>query len=99
VNVTTDGLRTIVALHGEIDMSVAPQLRVDLESLVADGHLHLVLDLTALDFIDSSGLSAFIAANRAVSAAGGDLRLRSPQEKTMKVLETTRLTDLIPVDR
>lgn len=89
---------TIVALHGEIDMTVAPTLRTTLERLVADGHVDLVLDLSELLFIDSSGLSAFIAANRAACAGGGGLRLRSPRPNTMWVLETTRLSDLIPIE-
>lgn len=89
---------TIVELRGEIDMTVAPALRTTLKQLVADGHVDLVLDLSAMVFIDSSGLSAFIAANRAASAGGGGVRLRSPRPNTMHVLSTTRLTDLIPIE-
>ena len=96
--VTREGDRTIVALRGEVDMNVAPTLRGVLETLVADGDVHLVLDLAALAFIDSSGLSAFVAAHRAARAAGGDIRLRSARPNTMKVLETTRLTELIPME-
>lgn len=97
-NITRDGARTIVALRGEVDMSAAPELRDLLERLVAEGEVHLVLDLAALQFIDSSGLSAVVAAHRAAHAAGGDVRLRSPRPNTMRVLETTRLTELIPFE-
>ena len=96
--ITHDGDRTVVELRGEIDMNVSPALETVLRDLVADDHVHLVLDLTALEFIDSSGLAAFVAANRAAVAAGGDVHLRSPRPSTMRILETTRLTELLPLE-
>jgi anti-anti-sigma factor len=55
-SVTTAGLdgAIVVSVSGELDMSTAPQLK---EALVAcDGNQPVVVDVTALDFIDSSGL-------------------------------------------
>jgi len=48
---------------------VAADVRAALEGLVADGHHHLLLDLADLEFIDSTGLTAFICAYRAADQA------------------------------
>jgi anti-sigma B factor antagonist len=98
-DVAHNDVETVIELRGELDLSVAPTLRATLEGLVDAGNVHLVLDMGALEFVDSSGLSVFVMAYRAAVAAGGDLRLRSPRPNAMKVLETTRLTELIPVDQ
>lgn len=93
-----EGSRTIVELHGEVDMTVAPALRGSLEALIGTGNVDLVLDLAALDFIDSSGLSVLVAMHRVAVVAGGGIRLRSPRPSTRRVLETTRLADLLPIE-
>ena len=66
-------------------------LDVELEALIdADARL-LVLDLSDVTFIDSSGLGALIAGLKATRRAGGDLRIAQVPEQVMTVLRLTNL--------
>jgi anti-sigma B factor antagonist len=49
----------------------------------------VVVDLSAVSFLDSSGISALIRARRRVGEVGGTLRLRNPQPKVRRVLQIT----------
>ena len=59
VSRTVDG-RTIVDVTGEVDVYTAPTLREKLSSLVDAGHIDLVVNLTEVRFMDSTGLHALI---------------------------------------
>ena len=63
-----------MALVGELDMDAAPKLRVALDPLIAGGPEEIILNLSALTFIDSSGIAALVAAqNDLVARDGGSL--------------------------
>ena len=52
----------------------------------------MIADLASLDFIDSTGLSVLIAAQRRLHERGGELVLKDPNSRVTKVLEITALT-------
>jgi anti-sigma B factor antagonist len=82
------GSDTVLHLAGELDLATAPQLDEAISSTVAE---HLVLDLSDLSFIDSSGISLLVVAI-------GDERpvtLRNPQPTVSRVLELTGLDHLV----
>jgi anti-anti-sigma factor len=60
VDVRPDRRRVIVAPRGELDLATAGDLEAELDALVEAGFHELVLDLRALSFIDSSGLSLIV---------------------------------------
>ncbi|MFF4006597.1 STAS domain-containing protein [Streptomyces sp. NPDC001717] len=64
--------RTIVTLAGTIDMDTCPYFTQVINALHLDGRT-LVLDLTALTFMDSSGLNAFLALRQRAETEGGSL--------------------------
>jgi len=86
-----------VRLLGELDMATAPQLREALVRLASDGAKLVTVDLTDLDFIDSTGLSVLIGGLKRLRQQGGDLALRSPNASTSKVLEITGLTEVFAI--
>ena len=73
--VSTHGTRTIVALAGEIDLSNHVALRGALNDLITNGSVDLVLDLTGVTFMDSTGLGALIGTRRRVHAFQGSLAI------------------------
>lgn len=87
----------VVALTGELDLATAPQLRDQLVALAGGGFLAVTLDLAALDFMDSTGLSVLVAGLKHLRERGGDLVLRSPQPGAMKVLEITGLNAVFAI--
>jgi stage II sporulation protein AA (anti-sigma F factor antagonist) len=58
----------------------------------------VVLDLTALEFLDSTGLGVLIRANRDLREAGGALRVRSPQPQVRRVLDITGAGEWLSVE-
>ncbi|MCK5173138.1 MAG: STAS domain-containing protein [Planctomycetes bacterium] len=65
--------QTIVTPQENIVCSTAGRFRDELLSLLADGVMDLVIDLSNVEMVDSDGLSAFIAAHKTLKAAGGKL--------------------------
>ena len=59
-----------------------------LRTLCRDGH-HLTLDLSAVTFIDLSGLASLLAVNRRAATLGGSLRLKDPSRPVTRLLELT----------
>ena len=62
--------RVVVVPRGELDMASAPELEQTVLPRIQDGGW-IVLDLRALDFIDSSGLRVVVGAHRAAEERGG----------------------------
>ena len=93
----TDGDRTVVDVTGEIDVYTAPLLREELASLIDSEHTDLVVDLTKVGFMDSTGLGVLVGALKKVRTLGGDLRLVIDQEKILKVFRITGLTKVFPI--
>ena len=67
VNVAPVGAWTVVAVAGEIDVATAPRLRKEAIAIVGEGHLRIVLDLEAVDFLDSTGLGVLIGVLRRIN--------------------------------
>jgi anti-sigma B factor antagonist len=93
------GDELFVTLAGEIDVACRERFSefIDLEVEVCPGRL--VLDMTDVTFVDSSGLAMLINAYSAVDANGGTVIIRSPNDQFVKLLEITRLTDLVTIEQ
>jgi anti-sigma B factor antagonist len=89
--------RSVVALAGELDLATAPELRQQLGLLAEDGKHHVTLDLTHLDFVDSTGLSVFVMAFNRAHAAGGSMVISNPSLPVMRIFEITGLTSVFTI--
>ena len=70
-------------------------LREQLRALIQGGNAELVVDLSAVDAIDSSGLGALISGLKAARQSGGDLRIAAPCAQVTAVLELTNLNRVL----
>jgi len=95
VRVETNGEGVVVHVDGELDPHTAPLLQNQVDRLVAEGNTSILLDLSQLSFVDSSGLRVLIRAHQDVTRGGGDFGLRDPSPTARRLLEITGLTDLI----
>ena len=94
----TDRLpRTIILLQGELDIASTPQLLAIVRGVLDAGSEEIVLDMAALSFIDSTGLSGIATLADQARSSGASLELRSPSELTAQVLEVTGLDRVITV--
>ncbi|MEV6489727.1 STAS domain-containing protein [Actinoplanes sp. NPDC051633] len=87
----------ILVVAGEIDRDSRHHLRGAAERAIGEGHNRLVLDLAAVTFCDSSGLSLLVDIHRAVEAHDGWLRLVAATPVLRDMLRITNLHRLFTV--
>lgn len=87
----------IVAVSGEIDVATAPPLRERLQAQSASGPATLIVDLSAVTFLDSTALGVLVGALKRCREAGGNLPLVITEPRILKVFEITGLTDVFPI--
>lgn len=102
LTVSVDGASTppTIALIGELDPHTAPALQDAIDQLLAaggTGSSDLVLDLSGLAFVDSSGLRVLISAQHQLAEQGGTLTLHDPSPTVRRLLEITGLIDHITI--
>jgi anti-sigma B factor antagonist len=99
VSVTSrrSGDRTVVKVTGEIDVYTAPALREELQAHQEAGAADLVVDLTEVPFMDSTGLGVLVGSLKRARTTGGSLRLVIDQEKVLKVFRITALTQVFEI--
>jgi anti-sigma B factor antagonist len=84
----------LIALSGELDLSGAPALDQEIETLaVRPDVLRVILDLRGLEFLDSSGLRVVALAERRLTGQGRSLVLVRGSETIQRVFEITRMTE------
>ncbi|WP_341579597.1 STAS domain-containing protein [Microbacterium schleiferi] len=81
----------VVAPAGRLTASTAPRLRDELNDRIQSGQNKLAIDMTELEFIDSSGLGALIGGLKVARLAGGDLRIAAVPTAVQRVLALTNL--------
>ncbi len=92
------GLR-VVSVRGELDLGTAPGLEGPLEQAVAAGE-PLLLDLSACEFIDSTGIAMIVRASQQLGGGNGEgakIVICSANEQVRRVLEITGVESSIPV--
>lgn len=85
----------LIAVRGELDMTTAPDLRAVLDAVVDRGHAEVVLDLGDVGFIDAQGLEVIAATASGLGLVGGVCTLRSTPPRTRRILEITKVSDLV----
>lgn len=94
-DVRAESGRAVLAVGGEVDLATVERFRNAL--LEAQGSPRVVVDLSAVTFMDSSGLNALVAAYHRVPA-GGELRVTGLRTNVRKVFEITGLLALFGDD-
>jgi anti-sigma B factor antagonist len=81
----------VLTLEGRLNMVSAPQLKTAITELVEAGRTHVLVDLTGVGFMDSSGLGVLIAGLKRARQDGGDLRITGVTQQVATVLQLTNL--------
>jgi anti-anti-sigma factor len=97
VSQPSDGLY-VLSLTGEMDIASAPELAVRLETLNSAESQHVIVDLSRLTFIDSSGINALVVAAKAIKAEGGEMTLVAPTPHTQRIFEIVHLSDVLSIE-
>jgi anti-sigma B factor antagonist len=86
----------ITPLEPRVDAHVAPAFRTALFAYIDQGHRHLLIDMSKVEFIDSSGLGALISALKHLGR-DGELTVSSLTAAVRSMFELTRLNRVITI--
>lgn len=92
-----NGAAIIYRLHGSLDLATAPSLRAALIEAANEGKHDIIVDLTELEFLDSTGLGALIGAHRRALENGGRVRLIVRDGPIQRLLNITGLMRIFAV--
>ncbi len=87
----------VLPLKGEIDLHVSPSVTASLNAMIAQKPKRLVVDLSAVTYIDSAGLAALIEAMQKVEGYGGKFSLAGLQETVRSIFEISRLDQVFKI--
>lgn len=96
VDTTTGTTQVITAKMARIDAAVAIQFKDRMRDLTDDGAARVVLDLSAVDFIDSSGLGSIVASMKQLGS-GRKLDLAGLSATVEKVFRLTRMDTVFAI--
>ena len=91
------GDRTVVHLGGEIDVYTAPLVREKLDEQIQAGRTDLVVDLTDVTFLDSTGLGVLVGRLKLARTRGGSMRLVGTDDRVLKVFAITGLDKVFEI--
>jgi anti-sigma B factor antagonist len=93
-----NGQGVMLRVGGEVDLATSPQLHAKLVDLVEVGEASsVVVDLTPVAFMDSTGLSVLLAAHKRARANGGRVLLVCPGGPVLRVLRLTGIDKVITI--
>jgi anti-sigma B factor antagonist len=93
IELAPDAEGLVVALAGELDLASVPELDQCLQELTGTDPGRLLIDLSGLDFMDSTGLALMVRAHRSAETNGHSLALRRGPAQVQRLFELTRLVD------
>ena len=91
------GDQTVVHLGGEIDVYTAPVVREKLDEQIQAGRTNLVVDLTDVTFLDSTGLGVLVGRLKLTRTRGGSMRLVGKDDRVLKVFSITGLDKVFEI--
>ncbi|MFG1998085.1 STAS domain-containing protein [Spirillospora sp. NPDC048911] len=102
VSTSSQGGHAVVTATGELDLYTAPRLQTALAGLLRDQADRIVVDLSGVEFCDSTGMNVLLAAMKRLKERGGTLELAAPRPAVKRILQVTGLdtvfsvTDAVP---
>jgi anti-anti-sigma factor len=94
VDSSVEGDTSVLTLTGELDLASTPILERELEAVESGGAQKILIDLSGVGFMDSTGLQALLRAReRAITKEGVELSLRRGPHQVQRVFELTKTID------
>jgi anti-anti-sigma factor len=90
-----NGARTVLAVHGELDLATVDEVRMRLDALRAERRA-VLLDLDALQFMDSTGIRLVLQAAQDSERDGWDFSVTRGSFAVRRVFEAARIEDRLP---
>ena len=97
LNIEDKGNVKIVKLSGKLDVNLSMSIESELEQLVDSGSNNIILELSGVEYLSSSGIRVLISIMRKIKDNNGRLVLSSITDLIKKILKTVELEDLFEV--
>ncbi|HYZ93624.1 MAG TPA: STAS domain-containing protein [Actinomycetota bacterium] len=97
IRIEGDGAKRVVHLDGSCDLATIPDLRQALQPLGPPEVMELVLDVSRLEFCDSTGLGTMLGALRRMREGGGEFAIAGASGTILRLLEITGLDSVVPL--
>lgn len=91
-NIGPSGDCAVLQVTGELDVATAPFLRERIRDLAAKGAVHIIADLSRLDFLDSTGLGVLVGGLKRLREHDGSLTPVISAARILRVFQITGLT-------
>lgn len=90
-------LPNVLQLDGEIDLHISPEVAESLRAMTAKKPKRIVVDLTKVTYLDSSGLAVLIEGMQNVQEYGGNFAVAGVQESVQHILDIARLDQVFQI--
>lgn len=94
----SDGV-ALIKLGGEADVYTSPRIKQEIVDLLNNGTHKLVVDLTGVEYLDSTGLGVLIGGLKRAREREGDLKLVCDNTRILRIFEITGLTKIFDIHR
>ncbi|MFB4316522.1 STAS domain-containing protein [Actinomadura sp. 21ATH] len=98
VSTASQGGHALVTASGELDLYTAPRLQTALAGLLREEQIdRIVVDLSGVDFCDSTGMNVLLSAMKRLKERGGTLELAAPRTAVKRILQVTGLDTVFTI--
>jgi anti-sigma B factor antagonist len=97
VSTASQGGHAVVTATGELDLYTAPRLQAALAGLLREQVTRIVVDLSGVEFCDSTGMNVLLSAMKRLKEQGGALELAAPRPAVQRILQVTGLDTVFTV--
>ncbi|GAA3245422.1 STAS domain-containing protein [Streptomyces thermocoprophilus] len=87
----------VLTVEGPLDLDTAPVFHRHLAGRLHDGRRHLLLDMAAVPFMDSSGLNTILRVHQEARGLAGSVHVIAPAPAVRRVLDLTGVSLTLPV--
>jgi anti-sigma B factor antagonist len=91
------GAETIVRIEGTLDAVSATELRPVVDALVAEQRQSVLLELSGLRLIDSSGVGVIVSLFKRIRAQGGEVKITGLRDQPKAIFKLLRLDRVFPL--
>ena len=98
IKTNVEGTAASIVMEGKLTVQTSPELSEAVDQLPVDV-CDIDIDLAGVDYIASAGLRVLVACDKLAVKRGGRMRLLSPCDEVMDVLEMTGLSEVFAIER
>jgi anti-sigma B factor antagonist len=92
------GGRAVLTLVGAVDVESRGSLQAACQQLLSEGPVGLVLDMSGVSFMDSTGIGALVEVSHSAQDSGVTFTIRRPSARVLRILQATALIDVWDIE-